>query len=224
LAGISRSGTREKEEEMSRLLTRREALRGGAAVGASAFLANSLISRALATAPACGTLKDIKHVVTLVQENRSFDHYFGSYRGVTGFADPNALPLSDSSGLNVFAQPGYPGGYKRNHLYPFHLDSYKNGECTNDINHSWAPQHAYWDNGAMDGFVKDHLQVDGSANGAADHGLLQPRRGLGTYGPRDRRASSFPAPAVRGRVAPSGAAPNKRKGPVPAGAPRQTPA
>jgi phospholipase C len=150
---------------MSRFLTRRQALQGGAALGASALLSNSVIARALATSSQCGTLKDIKHVVILIQENRSFDHYFGSYRGVTGFADPSALPLNDGSGLNVFAQPGYPGGYRGNHLYPFHLDSYNNGECTNDINHSWGPQHAYWDNGAMDGFVSEHMAVDGSDNG-----------------------------------------------------------
>jgi phospholipase C len=154
---------------MSRVFTRREALRsaatGGAALGASALVYNSLIARALATPKRCGSLSDIQHVVILIQENRSFDHYFGSYRGVTGFADPSALTLNDGSGLTVFAQPGYPGGYDGDHLYPFHLDSYNNGECTNDINHSWGPQHAYWDGGSMDGFVREHLAVDGPANG-----------------------------------------------------------
>jgi phospholipase C len=151
---------------MSRELTRRDVLRnGGAALGASALLSNSLIAKALAAAPACGSLNDIEHVVILVQENRSFDHYFGSYRGVRGFADPNALPLSDGSGLNIFAQPGYPGGFDGNHLYPFHLDSFNNGECTNDINHSWGPQHSYWDGGKLDGFVTGHIAADGSANG-----------------------------------------------------------
>ena len=151
---------------MSRVLTRREMLRDGAvALGASALMTNRLIANALAAAPRCGTLNDIEHVVILVQENRSFDHYFGSYRGVTGFADSGALPLGDGSGLNVFAQPGYPGGYDGNHLYPFHVGSFHNGECTNDIDHSWGPQHAYWDGGKMDGFVTGHLAADGSANG-----------------------------------------------------------
>src|ERR1700680_464856 len=36
---------------------------------------------------ACSKLTDIEHVVIFIQENRSFDHYFGSYRGVRGFAD-----------------------------------------------------------------------------------------------------------------------------------------
>jgi phospholipase C len=154
---------------MSRHLTRRELLRagaaGGAAAGTAAWLLDSLIPRALAAAPACGRLHQIQHVVILIQENRSFDHYFGSYRGVTGFADPNVLDLTDGSGLSIFAQPGYPGGYGGDHLYPYHLDSYNNGECTNDIDHSWAPQHGYWDGGMLDAFVREHIAFDGPANG-----------------------------------------------------------
>jgi len=151
---------------MPATITRRQALRAGAAAGAFALGFEGLIDRALATAPSCGRLKDIQHVVILIQENRSFDHYFGSYRGVRGFADPTALTLSDGSGLTVFAQPGYPPAASTGgHLYPFHFDSNGNGECTNDIDHSWGPQHTYWDGGAMDGFVTGHLAADGSGNG-----------------------------------------------------------
>jgi phospholipase C len=154
---------------MSNKLTRRDVLRraaiGGAGAGAASLLANPLLSRALADPPACGSLSDIEHVVILIQENRSFDHYFGTYRGVTGFADPSALKLTDGSGLSVFAQPGYPNGFDGGHLYPFHLDSFKNGECTNDVNHSWGPMHSYWDGGKIDGFVTGHLAADGAANG-----------------------------------------------------------
>src|SRR3954465_16068052 len=102
------------------LLTRRRLLEagpaGGALLGASALLQNPLISRALAAPSACRSLKDIKHIVILIQENRSFDHYFGSYRGVAGFADPDVLPLADGSGLSIFAQPGYPNGFQGDHL------------------------------------------------------------------------------------------------------------
>jgi phospholipase C len=151
---------------MSHQLTRRETLlAGGAVLGASALMTNSLIAKALASSPQCGSLADIEHVVILVQENRSFDHYFGSYRGVTGFADPQVQRLNDGSGLTIFAQPGYPNGFAGDHLYPFHLDSFNNGECTNDINHSWGPQHAYWDGGKLDAFVKRHIAVDGATNG-----------------------------------------------------------
>src|SRR5689334_10904118 len=121
---------------MSQSYTRRQVLRaGGAGLGAAALMSNSLIARALASAPSCGSLADIEHVVILIQENRSFDHYFGSYRGVRGFADPAVPQLNDGSGLSIFAQPGYSGGFDGDHLYPFHLDSFANGECTNDIDH-----------------------------------------------------------------------------------------
>ncbi|MEK6297586.1 MAG: alkaline phosphatase family protein, partial [Paraburkholderia tropica] len=29
-----------------------------------------------------GSIKDVEHIVILMQENRSFDHYFGTLRGV----------------------------------------------------------------------------------------------------------------------------------------------
>ena len=40
-----------------------------------------------------GTIKDVEHIVILMQENRSFDHYFGTLRGVRGFGDPRAVKL-----------------------------------------------------------------------------------------------------------------------------------
>src|ERR1700727_2505197 len=80
--------------------------RGTAAVGA-AFPAS--IRRAMAIEPkiVTGTIKDVKHIVVLMQENRSFDHYLGSLRGVRGFSDPRAVTLS--SGNSVFQQPNGAG-------------------------------------------------------------------------------------------------------------------
>jgi hypothetical protein len=79
------------------------------------------LRRALAAAPPSRdpSLRDIKHVVLLMQENRSFEHYFGTMPGVIGFSDPDALVLPP--GRNVFHQPSehHPDGY----LLPFHLDS-----------------------------------------------------------------------------------------------------
>jgi len=39
-----------------------------------------------------GTIKDVKHVVVLMQENRAFDHYFGTLKGVRGFGDRFTIP------------------------------------------------------------------------------------------------------------------------------------
>jgi phospholipase C len=103
---------------------------------------------------ACGSkLTDIEHVVIFIQENRSFDHYFGSYRGVRGFAD-QSVAFQQSYPTNLTHPPV-------GKLLPFHLDtSTTNAACTHDINHAWGPQHQSWNNGAMDGFVSSHLPID----------------------------------------------------------------
>ncbi len=56
------------------------------------------IQRALAINPAPGsTYLDAEHVVILMQENRSFDHCFGSLQGVRGFNDPRAFRLANGN-------------------------------------------------------------------------------------------------------------------------------
>ncbi|RBL91824.1 phosphocholine-specific phospholipase C [Chitinophaga flava] len=52
------------------------------------------IQKALAIDPTPGsTWLDAEHIVILMQENRSFDHCFGTLQGVRGFNDPRAIPL-----------------------------------------------------------------------------------------------------------------------------------
>src|ERR1700742_4344851 len=65
------------------------------AVGVSQFMPLS-IQKALAINPAPGsTYLDAEHIVFLMQENRSFDHAFGTLQGVRGFNDPRAITLPD---------------------------------------------------------------------------------------------------------------------------------
>ncbi|MEA2374920.1 MAG: phospholipase, partial [Thermoleophilaceae bacterium] len=140
--------------------TRRELVGSGIAAGAGLAGLGALgwadgLRDALAAPARSGALHDIEHVVIFVQENRSFDHYFGTYRGVRGFGDPNARRLHDGSGLPVFAQPGYPAKGYGGHLYPFHLVREQGGECTHDVTHDWGPQHRSWNRGRMDGFVRE---------------------------------------------------------------------
>src|SRR6202051_995872 len=61
------------------------------------------------------SIRDVEHVVILMQENRPFDHHFGTLRGVRGFNDPRAvninLPLQSGAGttpVSVFLQPAGP--------------------------------------------------------------------------------------------------------------------
>ncbi len=49
-----------------------------------------------------GTMADLKHVVILMQENRSFDHYLGQLPGVRGQNDKQVLTFQD--GTTVFQQ------------------------------------------------------------------------------------------------------------------------
>ena len=101
----------------------------------------------------CSKLTDIEHVVILIQENRSFDHYFGSYRGVRGFSDRSAA-FQQPDPANATSSP--VGA-----LLPFHLDiTTTNAACTHDIAHDWVSQHHSWNNGAMDGFVTSRFPLN----------------------------------------------------------------
>jgi phospholipase C len=127
---------------------RRDFLRllGGATAGA-AFPES--ISRALAI-PAhrrTGTLLDVEHVVILMQENRSFDHYFGALRGVRGFGDPR--PVNLPSGKPVWHQP-----HGNSEVLPFHPAA-SNLALTfiQDLAHDWTSTHLMWNNGNYDQWV-----------------------------------------------------------------------
>ena len=86
---------------------------------ACAFIQASLIGAVLLIAGSLnasgGSIQDVKHVVVLMQENRSFDHYFGTLQGVRGYQDPNIYVLQD--GYSCLFQSNGTNGY----LLPFHL-------------------------------------------------------------------------------------------------------
>jgi phospholipase C len=114
-----------------------------------------------------GDIRDIKHVVILMQENRSFDHYFGSLRGVRGFGDRATITLP--GGLPVFQQPTtVPGAPVTTTHFPWHLSdapasTYPAGHqpASSEVGaqgyggttHSWDDQHGAWFGGLMNGWV-----------------------------------------------------------------------
>jgi phospholipase C len=145
-------------------MSRRELMRYLGATGASAYLANSasswaatskgaqLIARAAKTKAHGSDLGAVEHIIFLMQENRSYDHYFGAYPRGRGFDD------HAKKSLGAFAQ-NYPGGsalVPKNKLLPFHLDSKAGLECTDDLTHDWGPMHLCWNHGKMDSWVKTH--------------------------------------------------------------------
>ncbi|WP_343621331.1 phosphocholine-specific phospholipase C [Acinetobacter proteolyticus] len=96
-----------------------------------------------------GTIKDVKHVVILTQENRSFDNYFGTLKGVRGFGDRFTIPLSE--GRKVWAQ--YDAN--KNTVYPYHLDSSRgNAQRVSGTPHSWTDGQYAWDHGRMGSWVQ----------------------------------------------------------------------
>jgi phospholipase C len=142
---------------------------GGAAAALLAACGGGTVRQA-ASVPAAGSdLGAVEHVVFLMLENRSFDHYFGSYKGVRGFDDHPA------GGPGVFGQP-WPAGSGAAHastLLPFHLDTLtSNAECTFDLSHEWDAQHACWNGGQMDAFVSTHTSTafEGPGNGVLTMG------------------------------------------------------
>ncbi len=132
-------------------------------------------------APSRGGLADVEHVVILMQENRSFDHYFGTMSGVRGFGDRTAVRLSpDAAGLvssgsgsgsvrfagldaggavpgaagqaTVFAQPDTSSGV--GYRLPFRVDTgVVDGQDLADLPHDWTTTHRAWSGGAYDGWV-----------------------------------------------------------------------
>jgi phospholipase C len=145
------------------ILTRRRLLRGAAqaaAFSAATALMPPNVQKLMAAGPRrAGSLRDIKHVVMLMMENRSFDHYFGMLKGVRGFGDPNAMTLP--GGRSVFHQPdpGNPLGY----MLPFHLDTFSTGaQALPSTGHSWKVQHAAWNGGRMDNWLPAHRTADGA--------------------------------------------------------------
>ncbi|NED89988.1 phospholipase C, phosphocholine-specific [Streptomyces sp. SID11233] len=130
-------------------LNRRRLLQlAGGTVAFSAL--SSSIARA-ASLPAkgrTGTLQDVEHIVVLMQENRSFDHYFGTMKGVRGFGDPR--PVTLPGGKPVWHQKDLAG----KEVLPFRPPADDLGlQFLQDLNHDWAGGHRALNKGAYDQWV-----------------------------------------------------------------------
>lgn len=119
--------------------SRREFIKKAAMLSGGIGMAGMLpaaIQKALAIDPAMdSTYLDAEHVVILMQENRSFDHCYGSLQGVRGFNDPRAIQLPDNN--KVWLQTNDAGQT----FAPFRLNI-KDTKATHmgDLPHSWPNQ------------------------------------------------------------------------------------
>jgi phospholipase C len=75
----------------------------------------------------------IQHFIFIIQENRSFDNYFGTFPGANG------IPIGTTL-------PDYPGG-------PLVEHPFLGGSKVHDMSHSWVAAQLAYNNGAMDGFL-----------------------------------------------------------------------
>jgi len=123
-------------------VNRRRFLQVSAGAAAAAMLDQSLArASSLPANRIHGSIEDVEHIVVLMQENRSFDSYFASLRGVRGFGDPHPARLP--SGKDVWHQSD-----GEREVLPFHPDVPDLGRAfVEDLDHAWAPTHAAFDNG-----------------------------------------------------------------------------
>jgi len=127
-------------------ITRRALLAAGAGAALGPWVAQaSRPTRVIARSD----LERVEHVVILMQENVSFDHYFGTLSGVRGFSDPDAITLP--GGRSVFQQPdpASADGY----LQPWRFDTTLFNPCQVLVDNGWDSRHAAVNGGRMDGFV-----------------------------------------------------------------------
>ncbi|HEY9045486.1 MAG TPA: phospholipase C, phosphocholine-specific [Ohtaekwangia sp.] len=119
--------------------SRREFLKKAAMLSGAAGLSGILpssIQRAMAINPEVGsTFMDAEHIVVLMQENRSFDHCYGTLQGVRGFNDPRAIQLPNKN--KVWLQTNAAGET----FAPFRLNI-KDTKATwmGSLPHSWTDQ------------------------------------------------------------------------------------
>jgi phospholipase C len=93
----------------------------------------------------------IDHIFVLMQENRSFDHYFGTMPGVEGIPAGATNPDADGAPVSTF-----------------HTSEY----CIEDVAHGWRASHVQYNDGAVDGFVTTNDPEGGRALGYLDESDL----------------------------------------------------
>ena len=157
---------------MDQMKSRREFLKvaaGTAGVLAGASALPAAVRKALEIVPhtRTGTIQDVEHVVILMQENRSFDHYFGTLRGVRGFSDPrparlpNGKPIWRQPAASIKTERFHDRGLTANatHVLPFYINPQATTEHQAGTDHGWYSGHGAWNRGRWDQWVTEKQDV-----------------------------------------------------------------
>lgn len=122
----------------------------GAAAAMGAMPAGIRQALAIPAYNARRSIEDVQHIVILMQENRAFDHYFGTLRGVRGYGDTRTITLP--SGKPVWHQP-LAGGVGE--VLPFRPGAPDLGlQFLQDLPHGWNDTHAAVNGGRYDGWCR----------------------------------------------------------------------
>jgi phospholipase C len=132
-----------------------------------------LVSVTFTATEVTATPNPIQHLIFIIQENHSFDNYFGTYPGANGLSnappccqvDPNdssspivkPFPLGGDTNISIVGDELPPGiadpddllSMSANESSPFPF----NNESIDCCGHSWTAAHVAYDDGKMDGFV-----------------------------------------------------------------------
>ena len=152
-------------------LPRREFLRRsakvlGAATAASVLPSSIVRALSIPARSATGSIQDVKNVVILMLENRSFDHYFGTLRGVRGFGDP--FPINLPGGQSVWYQAN-AATYGDNVLVPWRLNSTTNDALgVPDLPHTYSDAQGAWSQGVFGRWPYFKGSQYGGANGGVN--------------------------------------------------------
>lgn len=104
---------------------------------------------------------NVKNVVILMLENRSFDEYFGTFPGANGFYN---------NPQSAFGNAWIPaaGGWTGPSVLPYRLSTFSSQQGhTPGCNHGWIPQHACFANGAMNGWAMNPFPDTSGGNPVA---------------------------------------------------------
>ncbi|GBQ90769.1 phospholipase C [Acetobacter nitrogenifigens DSM 23921 = NBRC 105050] len=124
---------------MASQLERRALLGMGAGFSLTSLLPSIRRAQAIPARRDSGTIEDVQHIVVLMQENRSFDHYLGHLNGVRGYGDRHVV--RGPKGLPIWWQQRHKA--EDGWITPFHLPTQTtSAQCMIDLDHNWAPTHA----------------------------------------------------------------------------------